>query len=281
MTPLRKRMLEDLRIRNYSTSTQETYARQVARFAKHFDKSPHRLGPAEIRAFQVHLVDEGVCWSVFNQTVCALRFLYKVTLGEPYLVEQIPFAKKEKKLPVVLSREEVVPFLAAPKNLKHRAMLMATYSGGLRVSETTRLGCRDIDSQRMMIHIRLAKGRKDRYVPLSPVLLKILRQYWLAGKRKPDTWLFPGGLPGRPITPSALQHVCVKARAASGTRKQVTPHTLRHSFATHHLEAGTDLRTLQLLMGHRRLQTTAIYLHVSAGKLASAGTPLDLLADAA
>ncbi len=275
-------MLEDLRIRNRSPHTEDCYARCVAAFAKHFDKSPHLLGPEEIRAYLVHLVDEKhVSWSVLNQTVCALRFLYRVTLGKDYPVDQIPYAKKEKKLPVVLSRQEVVRFLATPKNLKHRAMLMTTYSGGLRVSEVTRLGCRDIDSQRMMIHIQLAKGMKDRYVPLSPVLLKILRQYWLATKPKSDRWLFPGGIPGRPITRSALNQVCTKIRAVSGIRKRVTPHTLRHSFATHHLEAGTDLRTLQMLMGHRSLQTTSIYLHVSAGKLASAGTPLDLLADAA
>ena len=282
MTPLRQRMLEDLRIRNRSPHTQTCYVRRVAFFAKHFGKSPELLGPEDIRAYQVHLVDEKhVSWAVLNQTVCALRFLYNVTLGRDYPVKYVPYAKKERKLPVVLSRQEVVRFLATPKYLKHRAMLMTTYSGGLRVSEVTRLGCRDIDSQRMVIHIRLAKGLKDRYVPLSPVLLKLLREYWLAAKQRSDTWLFPGGIPGRPITPSALQRVCGQIRVASGIRKQVTPHTLRHCYATHHLEAGTDLRTLQMLMGHRSLQTTAIYLHVSAGKLLSAGTPLDLLADAA
>lgn len=282
MTPLRQRMLEDLRLRNYSTSTQETYVRQVAKFAKHFGRSPHLLGPEEIRSYQVHLVQAGASWSVFNQTVCALRFLYRTTLGSStYAVEQIPFSKKEKKLPVVLSQQEVVCFLAAPKNLKHRVMLMTTYSGGLRVSEVTNLGCHDIDSQRMVIHVRQAKGRKDRYVPLSPVLLRALRCYWRAAKHESTTWLFPGGVPGRPITRSTLNRVCTQIRVASGIRKQVTPHTLRHSFATHHLEAGTDLRTLQMLLGHRSLQTTAIYLHVSAGKLLSAGTPLDLLADAA
>lgn len=281
MTPLRLRMLEDLRLRNYATSTQETYVLQVAKFAKHFGRSPHLLGPEEIRTYQVHLVNEGVSWTTFSQTVCALRFLYRVTLAKDYLDEHIPFPKKEKKLPVVLSRHETIRFLKTPKNLKHRVMLMTTYAGGLRVSEVTSLCCRDVDSQRMVIHIRLAKGRKDRYVPLSPLLLKLLRQYWLAAKRKPDTWLFPGRRPECPITPSTLQKVCAKTRASSGIRKHVTPHTLRHSYATHHLEAGTDLRTLQLLMGHRSLQTTSIYLHVSAGKLASAGTPLDLLANAA
>ena len=282
MTPLRKRMQEDLRIRNHASSTEVCYVRRVAAFAKYFDKSPHVLGPEEIRAYLVHLVDEkGVSWSVLNQTVCALRFLYNVTLGKDYPVRCVPYAKKEKKLPVVLSRQEVIRFLAFPKNLKHRAMLMTTYSGGLRVSEVTRLGCRDIDSQRMMIHIRLGKGRKDRYVPLSPLLLKILRQYWLAAKRKPDTWLFPGGVAGQPMTSNALTRTCAKIRGASGIRKVLTPHTLRHSFATHHLEAGTDLRTRPMLMGHRSLRTTSIYLHVSAGRLQSAGTPLDLLADAA
>lgn len=282
MTPLRRRMLEDLRIRNRSVHTQACYVRRVAAFAKHFGKSPDLLGPEDVRAYQVHLVDEQhVSWAVLNQTVCALRFLYKVTLGKDLPIEQVPYAKREKKLPIVLSRQEVVRFLATPKNLKHRVMLMTTYSGGLRVSEVTRLCCGDVDSQRMVIHVRLGKGQKDRYVPLSPVLLKLLRQYWLGAKRRPLTWLFPGGVPGRPITPSALERVCQKTRAASGVRKQVTPHTLRHSFATHHLESGTNLRTLQMLMGHRSLQTTAVYLHVSAGKLLAAGTPLDLLADAA
>jgi site-specific recombinase XerD len=282
MSPLRQRMLEDLRLRNYSPSTQTTYVRQVARFAKHFGKSPHLLGPAEVRAFQVHLADEGVSWSLFNQAVCALRFLYRVTLGEPFLIEHIPFPRRERKLPVVLARQEVMQVLQAPSNLKHRALLMTSYAGGLRVSEVVSLCCRDVDSERMVLHIRQAKGRKDRYVPLSPVLLEALRNYWRAApKPKPTTWLFPGALPGRHLSTSAAQIVCRKARKLAGLSKQVTVHTLRHSFATHHLEAGTDLRTLQLLLGHRSLQTTAIYLHVSAGKLQSAGSPLDLLSDAA
>lgn len=278
MTPLRRRMQEDLRLRNRSTSTQDCYVRRVAAFAKFFSKSPDLLGPPEIRAYLLHLVEEkGVSWPVFNQTVCALRFFYRVTLGRDYAIGKIPYAKRPRKLPVVLSREEVVRFLAVPRNLKHQAMLMTAYSGGLRVSEVTRLACGDIDSNRMVIHIRLGKGSKDRYVPLSPVLLRVLREYWRASKRKPDVWLFPGGVEGRPITSRALCRICKQVSTKAGLSKSVTPHTLRHTFATHHLEAGTDLRTLQMLMGHRNLQTTTIYLHVSAGKLQSAGTPLDLL----
>ncbi len=281
MTPLRQRMLEDLRLRNYTVSTQQTYAFQVAKFAKHFGRSPHLLGPEEIRSYQLHLVETGVSWSTFSQSVCALRFLYRVTLGMAFLVEYIPFPKQEKRLPIVLSREEVSRVLKAPTNLKHRAMLMAGYSGGLRALEVVSLCCRDVDSERMSLHLRQAKGHKDRYVPLSPVLLRVLRQYWRSAKRKPTHWLFPGAVPGRPLTCSALHRVCRNARKNSGLRKKVTIHTLRHSFAAHHLESGTDLRTIQLLLGHRSLRTTAIYLHVSAGRILSAGTPLDLLVDVA
>ncbi len=277
MTPLRQRMQEDLRLRNYPPTTQRTYIGHVARFAKYFHRSPEFLGPEEIRSYQLHMLERGLSWSTFNQCVCAVRFLYGVTLGRDWVIEHLPFPRKEKKLPPVLSREEVILLLQAPRRLRDHAALLTAYGGGLRVSELAHLKCTDVDSQRMVIHVRHAKGRRERIVPLSPVLLKTLRKYWLQ-TRSPE-WLFPGRRPERPISNSALQHACKKIVKASGLNKAATLHTLRHSFATHHLEAGTDLRTLQLLMGHKSLRTTAIYLHVSTKHLLAARPPLDLLAN--
>ena len=276
MTVLRKRMLEDLRVRNYSPRTEKRYIECVANFAKHFGKSPADLGPEEIRSFQVHLVQKKKCsWTVLNQTVCALRFLYSTTLGKDWTVRHIPYAKREKKLPVVLSQREAVALVARVENVKHLTMLLLGYSAGLRVSEIANLEVSDIDSDRMIIKVRQGKGRKDRIVPLSPVLLAIARQHWL--NERPRRFMFPGQDPKRPISTSTIQKVMHNAGKAAGIKKRVTSHTLRHTFATHHLEAGTDLRTLQLLMGHASLRTTSLYLHVSTEKLRSAKTPLELL----
>jgi len=273
---LRQRMLEDLQVRNYSPRTQTRYIECVASFAKHFGKSPDQLGPKQIRSFQVHLVSEKKCsWTVLNQTVCALRFLYVTTLGKDWGIRHIPYAKGEKKLPVVLSQREATRLLQAVDNLKHLTMLLLAYSAGLRVSEIANLEVKDIDSDRMVIHVRLGKGRKDRIVPLSPVLLSIARQHWLI--ERPAKFLFPGKDPKRPISTSTIAKVVRNAAQAAGIKKKVTTHTLRHSFATHHLEAGTDLRTLQLLMGHTSLKTTSLYLHVSTEKIRAAKTPLELL----
>ena len=275
-TTLRQRMLEDLRVRNYSPRTQERYVECVASFAKHFGKSPDHLGPKEIRSFQVHLVDKKKCsWTVLNQTVCALRFLYRTTLDKDWVVRHIPYAKGEKKLPVVLSQREATKMLAVVESMKHLTMLLLGYSGGLRVSEIANLAVTDIDSDRMIIHVRQGKGRRDRIVPLSPVLLSIARQHWL--NERPRKFLFPGQDPKRPISRSTIAKVVRKTAQVAGIKKKVTTHTLRHSFATHHLEAGTDLRTLQMLMGHTSLKTTSLYLHVSTEKLRSAKTPLELL----
>jgi len=276
MTSLRQRMLEDLRIRNYSPSTQKRYIECVASFAKHFDRSPDQLGPTEIRSFQVHLVDEKKSsWTVLNQTVCALRFLYTITLDKDWAIRHIPYAKGEKKLPVVLSQREATTLLLAVENMKHLTMLLLGYSGGLRVSEIANLAVTDIDSDRMIIHVRQGKGRKDRIVPLSPLLLVIAREHWLI--ERPRKFLFAGQDPKRPISTSTIAKVVRNAGKAARIKKTVTAHTLRHSFATHHLEAGTDLRTLQLLMGHTSLRTTSLYLHVSTEKIRSAKTPLELL----
>ncbi|MCP5070157.1 MAG: tyrosine-type recombinase/integrase [bacterium] len=271
-------MLEDLRVRNYSPRTQEAYIDRVAKFAAHFHKSPALLSPEDVRAYQVYLVDEKQCsWTMLNQTVCALRFLYVTTLGKSWAVRHIPFAKGAKKLPVVLSQGEVLRLLESVQNFKHLAILLAAYSCGLRMSEVLGLRVDDIDSERMTVHVHQGKGRKDRIVPLSPVLLATLRTYWR--EARPKSLLFPGKTPKVAISPTAVRRILRKAVFAAGIKKRVTMHLLRHTFATHHLEAGTDLRTLQLLMGHGSLKTTSLYLHVSTEKLRSTKTPIEMLSD--
>jgi integrase/recombinase XerD len=278
MSVLRQRMLEDLRVRNYSPETEKAYIDRVAKFAQHFGKSPELLGPKEIRSYQVHLVNEKKCsWTILNQTVCALRFLYGTTLGKDWMIRHIPYAKTEKKLPVVLSQGEILRILETVENFKHLSILLAGYSAGLRVSEIANLWVRDIDSERTIIHVRRGKGRKDRIVPLSPVLLATLRTYWL--EARPLKFLFPGKDRRHPIARDTISGILRKAVMLAGIKKPVNMHTLRHTFATHHLEAGTDLRTLQLVMGHGSLRTTSRYLHVSTEKLQSTRTPLELLAD--
>jgi integrase/recombinase XerD len=276
MNPLRQRMIEDLRLRNYAPKTEQTYLDHVSRFARHFGRSPEQLGPEEIRDYQLHLVEQGVSWSLFNQAVCALRFLYRVTLKCPDAVEQIPFRKREKRLPSVLSPEEVQRLLGAVENRKHRLILMVLYATGLRVSEVVHLKVDDIDSARMVIRVRQGKGRKDRLVMLSPVLLEELRRYWRW--HRPTLWLFPGSDAETPLSISAVQRVCQRARRAAGIQKQASPHTLRHSFATHLLEAGTDLRLIQTVLGHRSVSTTQLYTHVAAARIGATASPLDRLA---
>lgn len=278
MTPLRARMIEDLRIRNYAPRTIELYVDLVARFAQFFSQSPEHLGPEEIRTYQVHLVEERkASWTGLNQMVCALRFLYGTTLGKESVIQHIPYAKREKKLPVVLSREEVARLLRAVGNRKHRTMLMAAYGCGLRRSEVLNLQVDDIDSSRMVVRVRSGKGRKDRYVPLAAALLKALRVCWR--EYRPVEYLFPVQGGNEPIKPRTIGKFCQAARSEAGLRKGVSLHTLRHSFATHHLEAGTDLPTLQMILGHNSLRTTSIYLHVSAARIRDARSPLDLLDD--
>ena len=275
-TPLRQRMIEDMKLRNLSPHTVQAYVDRVAAFAKHFGKSPQLLGPEEVRAYLVFLVEEKrVSWSYYGQAICALRFLYRVTLGNDWVVKGVVSPKKEMKLPVILSRAEVTQFLAAITSLKHRAILMTAYAAGLRVSEVVALQVADIDSRRMVIRVRQGKGHKDREVMLSPRLLAVLREYWKVVKPKP--WLFPGQVPDRPLTAKSVWRACVQAGRDAGLGKHVTVHTLRHSFATHLLEGGTNIRTIQLLLGHRSLRTTAVYTHVSAGSLQATQSPLDRL----
>jgi integrase/recombinase XerD len=276
MTPLRRRMIEDMRLRNFAPGTVDVYVNCVARFARHFGKSPELLGPDDVRAYLLHLIEQRrSSWSYYNQNLQALRFLYNVTPGRDWVLKHLACPKRPKRLPVVLSGEELVRFFAAIASLKHRASLMTAYAAGLRVSEVTALHVEDIDSRRMVIHVRQGKGSKDRYVMLSPKLLELLRAYWKAAR--PRAWLFPGSDPERPITTSAVRKACQRAREAAGLGKHVTVHTLRHSFATHLLEAGTDLRTIQVLLGHHSPRTTAVYTHVSPTAVRATTSPLDRL----
>jgi integrase/recombinase XerD len=276
MTPLRRRMIEDMTLRNFTPQTIRSYVWCVARFARFFNSSPEQLGPEDARAYLVYLVQERrVSLSYYKQTRAALRFLYRVTLGRNDVPDAIPPVKQPRTLPVVLSPEEVACFFAAIRNLKHRAILMTAYAAGLRISEVTQLQVSDIDSKRMVIRVRQGKGRKDRYVMLSPRLLEFLRAYWKAAR--PGHILFPGATPDQPITTESIKKVCQRARVAAGLGKLITAHTLRHSFATHLLEAGTDLRTIQVLLGHRSFSTTARYVHVATAALPSIKSPFDRL----
>jgi integrase/recombinase XerD len=275
MTPLRQRMLEDMQMRNLSPRTHEAYLRAVAKFAQHFGKSPDQLGREDIRAYLLTLIQRGASWSLYNVARCALHFFYRVTLKKDWPKEELVCAKAPKKLPVILSRAEVACFLGVIRNLKHRAMFTTLYATGLRASELLALQVSDIDSQRMVIRVNQGKGRKDRYVMLSPRLLELLRQYWRACR--PKTWLFPGHAPEQPMTRSALARACAAVARRARLGKKVTPHRLRHSFATHLLESGVDIRTIQALLGHRSLRTTALYTYVSMQKVVATGSPLDLL----
>jgi integrase/recombinase XerD len=276
MKPLRRRMIDDMTLRNFTPLTIRVYVRAVARFARYFNLSPDLLGPEHVRKYLLYLVQQRhVSLSYYQQTRCALRFFYRVTLGRGDIPESIPPVKQPRVLPVVLSPDELVRFFAAIPNVKHRAILMTAYAAGLRISEVTQLQVADIDSQRMVIRVRNGKGRKDRYVMLSLRLLEVLRAYWKAVR--PRDFLFPGAVPDRPISTGSVRHACHRARKAAGLAKNVTVHTLRHSFATHLLEAGTDLRTIQVLLGHRSFSTTARYVHVATASLSSVSSPLDRL----
>ena len=277
MSSLRQRMLEDMQVRGLSTCTQRVYVATVARFARYFGRSPARLGPEQIRAYQVYLTNERrLAPSSLIAAVSALRFFYRVTLQKRWTIDDaIPAPKMPRCLPVVLSPEEVAQFLDGVKAVKHRAILTTCYAAGLRIAEAVRLTVSAIDSERMMLRIANGKGQKDRYVMLSPKLLEVLRAWWQI--ERPRHWLFPGERPEKPITPEAVRYACRLAARRAGLAKPVSPHALRHAFAVHLLEAGTDLRTIQLLLGHRSLQTTAQYLRVATTTVCSTASPLDLL----
>ena len=274
MTPLRQRFSQDLRLRNYAPRTVSTYVGAVARFALHFGRSPELLGSEHVREYQLHLLAQKASWSRFNQAACALRFLYRVTLQRADVAASVPYGKKVRSLPAVLSAEEVARLFAAVSNPRDLMILRTAYAAGLRVSEVVRLQVGDVDPSRMTLHVRCAKGRKDRFVPLSAVLLGMLRHYWR--QYRPKTWLFPGS-PGRHLSIGNVQRFCKRAVRAAGISKKASMHTLRHSYATHLLESGADLASLQKLLGHNQLSTTLRYTHVGQQHLQRAVSPLDTL----
>jgi len=273
---LRTRMEQDLVVRGRSAKTREGYLRVVADLAKHYRRSPDQLTEREVQHYVVHLIEERkLAWSSCRVAVCALRFFYETTLGRARLMFSVPLPKGAQKLPEILSREEVARLLASVANHKHRTLLMTTYAGGLRVSEVVHLRGSDIDSQRMLIRIEQGKGRKDRYTLLSPRLLEELRSYYRV--YQPTEWLFPRRGTAVPMSTSSAQRIYNAAKARAGIRKQGSIHALRHAFATHLVESGTDVVTLQSLLGHGSIRTTMRYLHLSAHRVAAQVSPLDQL----
>lgn len=279
MTSLRQRVLNELQRRNYSSETTRGYIHAIKQFADYFGKSPEHLGGEEIRQFQLHLLrDKKLAPGTVEGRMSALRFLYKKTLKRRDIAyDDLIFPKAPRRLPVVLSPEEIVRMIEAAPNLMHRTILMLLYGTGVRRTEASQLKVSDIDSERMVIHIQQGKGSRDRDVLMTPKLLEALREYWRW--KKPKVYLFPSteghrGLE-QPISDRTVWYACKEAAARAGIKKQIGPHTLRHSFATHLLEAGTDLRTIQLLMGHADLKHTTLYLHLSQRHLRAAVNPLD------
>ena len=276
MGELRKRMEMDLELKGLSPITRKCYLDSVKGFARHFGRSPDEMGEEEIGSYLHYLLKgKEISQGRVNQVYSALKFLYQTTLQRGWEIEKIPRVKERKRLPLVMSREEVQEIFAAVDNLKHKAILMMIYSAGLRVSEGAHLKIADIDSKRMMIRVEGGKGNKDRYTILAEGTLKILREYWQV--YRPSIWLFPGERPDKPISTRSIQAVFRKARVKAGLLKSTTPHSLRHSFATHLLEDGTDLRFIQVLLGHQDPRTTQLYTHVSNKSLGRIVSPLDHL----
>ncbi len=280
MARLRQLMFDELQRRNYSPNTVRSYFHAVEEFARHFRRSPEQLGPDHVREYQVHLYrDRKLSARTIAGQTAALRFLFVKTLRRPYLPDALPFPKHSRRLPTVLSQEEVARLIAASGNLMHRAMVMTLYATGVRRAELCRLKVADIDSERMVLHIHEGSGGRDRDVPLSPKLLATLREYWRW--MKPKTYLFPGMENNRrvdvPVTTKVAWIAVIEAAKAAGITRRVSPHTLRHSYATHLLEAGADLRTIQVLLGHAKLADTTVYLHLSRRHLQAVASPLESL----
>lgn len=275
MTPLRQRFIEDMQLRNYSPETIKGYVNFLAQFARYFQRSPADLTPEHARRYQLHLLKRKVSWSTFNQSVCALRFLYGTTLGRKDDIPRLPFGKKPRRIPVVLSREEVLEFLQSIPSRPQRMLLTTMYATGMRVGEAVRLRVTDIDSRRMTILVARGKGDKQRLVPLSAKLLTELRLYWQTHKN--PVWLFPGRRPNQPLSAAAAGRSLQRVQARAGRKRRFSTHALRHTFATELLEAGVDLFSIQKILGHRALSTTALYTHVRRQHLQEACQSLDLL----
>jgi integrase/recombinase XerD len=276
MTPLRQRFIEDMQLRGLASTTQRSYLHYVSEFAKFYNTSPEHLDLEAVRQYELYLLHERkLSPESINTFVSAVQFLFLVTLEMPWGKECFPRVRRPDKLPVVLSPEEVSRFLENIGHLNHRAALMLCYGAGLRISEAVAVKISDLDSQRMLIRIEQGKGKKDRYVMLSPRLLAVLRAYYRA--ERPEEYLFPTWRRGHHMTSSALAFACRNAAKNSGIPKRITAHTLRHSFATHLLENGTDSRVIQVLLGHSRIETTARYLRVAGHVVAGTPSPLDLL----
>ena len=276
MTPLRQRFIEDMQLRGLALSTQRTYTHYVADFARYFGRSPETLDIEAVRQYQLHHINERkFSPQSVNQYISSVKFLYLVTLEMPWSDDAFPRVSVPHRLPVVLSQEELLTFFDYIPTLKYRAALMTAYGAGLRVSEVVTLKVSDVDSQRMLLRIRQGKGAKDRYAMLSPRLLDVLRRYWRA--HRCTDWLFPSWRKDRHLCPTSLQMACREAARLAGIHKRVTVHTLRHCFATHLLENGTDIRIIQVLLGHSRIDTTAHYTAVSPTTVAATGSPLDTL----
>ncbi len=274
MTPLRQRFIDDLRLRNRSPKTIEAYVFHLKEYARYFHQPPDQLGLDHAHRYILYLLnDKKASWSAYNQAVSALRFFYQVTCPREGVVPRLPYGKRPRKLPAVRSPEEIARFLDAVRGRVTRMLLRTAYAGGLRLGEALRLTPQSIDSARMVLRV-FGKGQKERLVPLSPLLLDELRQY--ARAVRPRSWLFPGKGPQRPLNPATVQRACQQTCRRAGLPR-ITPHTLRHCYATHLLEAGTDLRLIQAVLGHHRVGTTAGYTHVTAAGLQRVVSPLDTL----
>jgi integrase/recombinase XerD len=281
VTPLRQRMIDDMRMRKLSDKTQSAYVRAVRQLAAFLGRSPDTATVEDLRRFQLHLVDHGASPITLNATITALKFFFEATLGHGEVMVRMQPVRVPHTLPVVLSREEVARLIAAARNLKHQTALSVAYGAGLRASEVIGLKVGDVDSERMTLRVEQGKGRKDRYAMLSPVLLERLRAWWrlghAQGKILPGGWLFPGLDPMDPLTARQLNRAILAAALAAKIDKRVSMHTLRHSFATHLLEQKVDIRVIQVLLGHKKLETTSIYTHVATDLLRTVISPLEAL----
>lgn len=275
ISPLRRRMIEDMTVRNFAPKTQHDYIRAVTKLARFLGRSPDTATAEDLRRFQLHLTENRVGAPTINFTVTVLRFFFTITLDRADAIKHLTFVREPRKIPVVLSLEEVARLLEAAPGPKYKAALAAAYGAGLRVSEVATLKVSDIDSERMMLRVEQGKGHKDRHAMLAPQLLELLRDWWRIAR--PQVWLFPGQNPVNPMTTRQINRACHAAADMARITKRVSPHTLRHSFATHLLEQNTDIRMIQVLLGHAKLETTALYTHIATNTIRAVMSPLERL----